>query len=590
MPGAFIVICVLNLVNSTCSAVISIQDQNSRSLERQRRLNAYPQMSSHIVIWKGSNARGRTADDRHRGPRAQAGYTRLLGAYRSPLSLPPVSFLSMSIDRIRASKLSKLLEAFVSGQRPLIPRTSALFFEAIVAQPDAATCISIISSQRGLGCIQRAMRFDLAPSFFNGPAKDLLKYISIPDLARISGGIFLTKMIAAIVEPPIFWSAFTKAFEDGQLSEDAQLGFAWLLLQLISLPGESALPHRELAKNPAISARLLSSSNDAVYDLAIQIQNFLDTLRLGVSGVATDIDPSLGPGGRHDNDFADFRDIAILPTADELSCKRPSFLRPSAELDDPNMADTRVATHIDNQFRLLREDMLYEMREELDIALGKKKGKFRGLIIEGLTLVGLHHQTSSGDRDCNWGIVLQCRTDLYWFKKVKLADRVTYLKDNKRIFRHQSMTCLIVGGEIVAFATVNRDEVLLAKDPPMIVLQLEGVRSTTKALLKFKMFKEIKLLQIDTAVFAYEPVLTALKEKHGLPLTAEMLFWTDNAELKPPPDVPTHLVDALRANPLQDLQHCLQTPIHIKLDRAQAASLLSGLMQQLSLIQGPPGT
>ena len=150
MPGAFIVICVLNLVNSTCSAVISIQDQNSRSLERQRRLNAYPQMSSHIVIWKGSNARGRTADDRHRGPRAQAGYTRLLGAYRSPLSLPPVSFLSMSIDRIRASKLSKLLEAFVSGQRPLIPRTSALFFEAIVAQPDAATCIERVTQQQEL--------------------------------------------------------------------------------------------------------------------------------------------------------------------------------------------------------------------------------------------------------------------------------------------------------------------------------------------------------------------------------------------------------------------------------------------------------
>ena len=497
----------------------------------------------------------------------------------------------MNTDELRAGKLFKFLEAIINGKQPLTSRSSARFFEAICAQLNAATCISmLISSTQGIECVQTAMRFDLTPTFFNGPATDFLKYISSPNLTNIGGGAFLTKIIVAIVEPPIFWSPFTKAFQTGQLSEDGQFAFAWLLRQLIALPGESAVPHRELANNPAISAALLSSHREDVRDLASQIKSYLDTLRLGVSGASAGVDPSQGPGGRHDNDFADFREIAILPTADELTSTRGSFLRPSAVLEDPDTAETRVATHLDNQFRLLREDMLYEMREELDIALGKKKGKFRGLIIDGLTLTGVHYQMSVDEKACKWGITLTSHTDLHWFKDVKPTARLAHIHDNKKIFRHQSMACLIVDEEIVAFPTVNREEELLAKNPPVIVVQLEGATSTIKALLKLKTSKHIKLLHIDTAVFAYEPVLTALKEKQGLPFAPELLFWKDGSELWPSSDIPERFVDALRKDPSLNIQGYLKTPKSIVLDDAQSASLLSGLTQRVSLIQGPPGT
>ena len=494
----------------------------------------------------------------------------------------------MSGDDLRAAKLLKFLKVFIDGEQPLVQKFSARFFEAICAQRDATTCISMVtSSTHGLQCIHIAMGLDLTMAFFNGPATDLFRYISTSDITR-EGKDSLTKMIMAIIEPPVFLSAFTKAFRDGQLSDDGQFGFAWLLLQLISLPGESAIPHRELANNPAISAALLSSPRDDVRELATQIKNILDTLRLGVSGASSGIDPSRGPGGRHDNDFADFRVIAILPTADELSCSHASFLRPSAALEDPETAELRVATHLDNQFRLLREDMLYEMRDELAIALGKKKGKFRGLTIDGLTLLGVHCQ-SSEDKACKWGITLKSHKDLYWFKKVKPEARLAHLRKNKKIFRHQSMTCLIVDGEIVAFPTVNREETLLAKDPPVIVVQLEDAASTTHALLKLQTSKHIKLLQIDTAVFAYEPVLTALKEKQGLRFAPELLFWTDQSQMRSLSDSPSHIVEALRRNPSQNLQEYLNTTNPIVLDEAQSASLLSGLTQRVSLIQGPPG-
>ena len=454
--------------------------------------------------------------------------------------------------------------------------------------PDAAICINkLIRSDKGLTCLQDAMRFDLTFSFFNGPAAALLQYISAPELTNIGGGGFLHQVLLAIVEPPIFWTPFSLAFKDGHLQEKAQFCFAWLLLQFISLPGQLAKSHGELAQDSAILESLLSSPRHDIRSIAQKIKHIVATCSVGA------FDDEYSPGGRHDNDFVNFREIAILPTEDELMSKEQAFLRPRAALDVPDVGDTLLATHLDNQFRLLREDMLYEMREELQIALGKKKGKHRGFVINGLTLEGVHHRLS-GDKRCKWGIVLRCHDDLPQFMRDKPKDRKAYLTDNRNILKHQSMTCLIIDEEIVAFPTLNRDEDLLAQKPPKIVLQLEGLMSTTKALLKLHTPKHhtpkhIKLLQIDTAIFSYEPILAALQEKLSLALSPELLSKEEGNIMKTPLSQPSHLVEAIKANPCQNLQPLLNTTGRIELDEAQALSLLSGLTRTVSLIQGPPG-
>jgi len=152
------------------------------------------------------------------------------------------------------------------------------------------------------------------------------------------------------------------------------------------------------------------------------------------------------------------------------------------------------------------------------------------------------------------------------------------------------MACLIVDDEIIAFPTINRDEGLLAQKPSHIVLQLEGQKWWTAwALMKLHAAQHIKLLQINTAVFSYEPILTALKEKQSLLLSPELLLWKEGSVMKTPSSQPTCIVDAIKANPCQNLQYLLKTSKPIVLDKAQAASLLSGLTQRVSLIQGPPG-
>lgn len=131
--------------------------------------------------------------------------------------------------------------------------------------------------------------------------------------------------------------------------------------------------------------------------------------------------------------------------------------------------------------------MIYEMKEELLVAQGSKKSKHRGFIIDGLQLEGVHDKIVTGmqrDKSCKWGVALKCKTDFWQLKKIEKAkDRKSYLVNNKNILRHQSMACLFVNNQIVAFPTVNRDEDLLAKNPPVVVVQFSGEAATISALI-----------------------------------------------------------------------------------------------------------
>ncbi|KZP13920.1 P-loop containing nucleoside triphosphate hydrolase protein [Athelia psychrophila] len=503
----------------------------------------------------------------------------------SPILQSNPAYSERIMDTQRASKLNKLLENVLSGRQAITGPNGALFLEAVCAQTDAATCLGkLMSSNAGFAAVQAAMRTNVSPAFLNGSATPLLIYLQAPELTAISGGDVLNQLLVQIVDPPFFWTPFIRAFTEKMLQDAGQLSFAWLLFRLISLPGEAAGPYRDIANQDNILDLILNSPKTETRVIGSAIKHILDTHGTGLA-----VDADFGPGGRHDNDAVDVRDITILPTADEIVSQQPPFLRPSAMLEDPNTEDTRLASYFDNHFRLLREDMLYEMREELQIALGKKKGHHRGLVIEGFRVLDLHCGTE--DRRTKWGITIECNHDLWAFKKVKVKDRRSHLADNRKILKHQSLTCLIVDGEVVAFATINRDEDLLATHPrPIIILQFEGEASTINALIALKAGKHFKLVQIDTAVFSFEPVLKRLQAAKTVPLSTELVFWKADSTLERPSFCPSRVLEAIQADPHQDLQGLLNTSKSIKLDNSQAASLIAGLSQNVALIQGPPGT
>jgi len=70
---------------------------------------------------------------------------------------------------------------------------------------------------------------------------------------------------------------------------------------------------------------------------------------------------TLRDGGtpRHDNDFTDIRDIRIAPTHEELLCPLPPYLPVFLPMAPHHHPVNSMQRHLDIQFRLLREEMMY---------------------------------------------------------------------------------------------------------------------------------------------------------------------------------------------------------------------------------------
>lgn len=489
-----------------------------------------------------------------------------------------------STDDPRIARLSKLFNDSVSGRRKLnSSRDGKLFIEAICAQADPATCLHrLLSSPAGLPAVQACTRFDTSPEFINETTVLLLQYLWHPSLEVIDSGLALGNILVAVVDPPFFWDNFTKAFRDGLLSLDASQAYAWLLLRLLYLPREAASPYMRLASSPDILKLILQSSRGETRNIGQKIKH-----ALALEPSDLHINAEVKPGGRHDNDHENHRDISIMPTADELLSQERPFLRTADFVENPALVSSRIALHLDNQFRLLREDMLGEIREEIQILTGAKKGRHKGLILDNLRLCGV--EVGAERKRQPWGIRLRCPKELPPLSRIPPAKRKSYLLDNRHILRHGNMACLIIDDEIVAFPTIHRNEDDLSQTPATFVLQFQDDSSLSSALLKMSIANDIKLAQLDSAVFAFEPFLKRLQEIKELPLSTELLHWEEGNGLGLPQFRPESIIEGLKSRRGKNLKGLLGTTSSILLDDSQMNSLLASLCQRVSLVHGPPG-
>ena len=492
----------------------------------------------------------------------------------------------MATNELRNARLRVHFRKVLAGQNFRDSRDGKLFIEAICSQPDPVACVqSLISSSPGTRYLQLALSADLTRQSLNTGPSALLRYLQEPTLKVIGGGHFLQKLVILIVDPPIFWDAFLAAQRAGHLSAEAQRGFAWLLLQLVLLPKDNAIStYRACASDGSLLNVILSSFDSETRIYAQKIKHTLEA----TSRPEQTLSGLVGPGGRHDNDHADINMITILPTPDEIYCTDEPFLRRASEIDEFT-GPGRLPVHIDNQFRLLREDMLRDLREELAVALGLKKGKRRGLVVQNLTLAGIEC-----DEKQAWSVRLQCSHDLPRMPKSDEKKRKTFLTDNRNYLRNGSLSCLVIDRAPAALVTIKRDEDLLAKLQPSICVILAGKADyTNRALLQLRMGRQIQLIQLNTAVFAYEPVLRQLQATNQMYLQDEIIHWSLGSPLqKVAASQSSHydaIVRVLKVNTSSDLMELLELPSTTTLDRSQAECFLAGITQRLSLVQGPPG-
>jgi hypothetical protein len=489
--------------------------------------------------------------------------------------------MSNNRNSTRSTKLRKIFSSVLNGEISIDGKNARLFLEAICDQDNRALCIQKLqASDNGRAAFQSALSSSTELPFVQESVTTIFRYLAAPELKTLCGGAVLQQLILSFVEAELAWDAFIAAFKSIQLTSDGEEAFSWLLLELLSLPKEKALTFLQLAQDEIIKKRLLESAKQGVRLRGQRIAHIVENLIGGHSNQAG------GPGGRHDNDFTEINKITILPTADELSTKNP-YLPRAHETSTLALQPDGLTFHLDGQFRLLREDMMRDMREEIQMVLNMQKGQRRAFSIDYLSMTGVHC-----DGRNPWALQLQCMNDLPRMPKKSEANRRQFLKENPKYLKHESLACIIADDEVVTLGTLIREEDLLVKVPPVLCLQIPGANSN-RALRCIKGAKAVKLVQLNTALFSYAPILKQLKEIKELPFEDEILRWNPTSKPKPPgyplsPNI-TALVSDLLRNTSLDIQDALQLPNSTRLDMSQAACFITGVLSRLSIIQGPPG-
>lgn len=121
------------------------------------------------------------------------------------------------------------------------------------------------------------------------------------------------------------------------------------------------------------------------------------------------------------------------------------------------------------------------------------------------------------------------------------------------------------------------------------MLWIIGKEPLKKSLLYLKLYHNVEFLLVNIAIFVYKPILRYLQVRIELPLREELFLYERDQPVKNPSLVPQGVVNKLKKGYRYNIQRTLQTLIPVILDSLQLHSLLAGLTQRVSLIQGPLG-
>lgn len=306
---------------------------------------------------------------------------------------------------------------------------------------------------------------------------------------------------------------------------------------------------------------------------------------------------ALTPGGRHDNDFADYRAIEIVPTVDEMKSTADPFL--PMPTDRWPMAD--------RLFRLMRQDMISSMRENMSKIppakpVKKSKGSesttpapekpalptlSRGYVIESLGGIEF-------DRFNSWFLKISFKlpdTHPTAGKKQKEKENYWQVGRGKKALTRGTIVCVSpidrLDQPILIGEVASRTPADLASLNPWIGARFVGqALQAAIGVCKSPPSGLLALIPINTALFMYGPILNRLKSMAEVPFPEEL----DDQRKRIPQRSPLaqhfgqeyHEMNVGNPPVVQGLEGTL--------DPGQLEGAKMALMQRVTLIQGPPGT
>ncbi|KAI0020648.1 P-loop containing nucleoside triphosphate hydrolase protein [Xylariomycetidae sp. FL0641] len=491
-------------------------------------------------------------------------------------------------------RLFRFLRDVSGGKRSITkPDDARLLFEAVQAHEFPALCVeTLATTAEGLTAIRTSVRLDVSVAFIEDHTLGFISVLSKPELKALAGGRILREILDSLVTPRTFWDAWLKAVLDGQTGERGTQLLAWTLHEIITSSSDPDSSFIADGKTLLEKGKLQKAESHEARTLAHKIEKAI-RLKTG-DRQSSSSDSEYSPGGRHDNDFEDFRQIATYPTPDELLSTEKPFYRPAGEVFGLDAAE-RPMVHLDNQYRLLREDMLGELREDLQVALGKKKAHRSPIVLSSLGLVEVDRIGAPRGNSCL--VSVRCRTGLERLRKLSPEKKKKFLEKNPNFLKHQAFGAFFQAEKLCGFAFVDRNEQRLAEEPPVVCLQFVDSRALGKALLAFSGSENLRFVLINTPVFAYTPVLNELKCMESLPLHEVLLHGKPTHEESNPRDSPwgmrklmEWLLNWLNSGVMHEkIGGSLRATLP-KMDKSQLDSLAYALKSVVSLIQGPPGT
>ncbi|KAL2886130.1 NFX1-type zinc finger-containing protein 1 [Ceratocystis lukuohia] len=494
---------------------------------------------------------------------------------------------------VRKQRLNSLFQAVLKGTRKLhTTKDSHLFLEAILVQESSATALEeIVASHKGVESLRECLVKDFSAGGLAMPLQTMA-FFSSPEVGALDHSL-LRHVIKSILTPPTFWNAAKREFTAGSMSLESRYHFACFIKEVLVCPNINGINLDEDAKHIINSSFFCNCPDFKSREIIYKIKNLL-IMRL--YSPEKSLQSQASPGGRHDNDFKNIKDISIYPTNDELLSRDIPFYLTRDEVFETEES-FRAAVHRDNQFRLVREDMLDKIRQSLQQDTGNTgKPHKKGMELSGLWLNGF----AWGKFNCYNGtcMKLTCSSGLEKLNSLETkAAKTKFLNECTDYLRFGSCGVLKHNEDICCFVLLERDIQALVEDPSCVVIGFPDSRSFGKALEAITSYdaRSLKLVFADIPVFAYEPILKSLQEMSAIPLQ-EILFRTGsrNAQENEVENVELNILQSqsrLRnAQVLNETVSYEEDCVEYNLDPSQRDAIALGLSNKVCVIQGPPGT
>jgi hypothetical protein len=411
------------------------------------------------------------------------------------------------------------------------------------------------------------------------------------------------------------------------------LPVGWFLVKLVCGTSSIAADARKSNTVKTIASSLYSSNDGPVQKLGQQLiaicsgtMSANEMKNISTAVVALEDARQMSPGGRHDNDKVDYRSISILPTVDEITCQISPYLPTEQEMLD-NVASNQFSAPMDRQFRLLREDMIAPLREQLNTLQQQKK-------LRQLICTEVKFEQAYVDPPGMTAVILvsfQLPPTHRLNKLKKWKERKEYWENSKKLLPRDSLVCLLRNNKPVHFGTIawripanlagekekkDKDKKEKSKkkekkkeetEPsgpyrPVIGILFEGKHLENVISELYINTTPMQMLQTTASIFSYTPVLKCLQSMPSVPFEEELMLWNPakSSTISPSYRSSSETRDikdlANNITPTPEEERKNQT-LTLTLDKKdytfatnQRKALAQALSNRVSVIQGPPGT